>query len=178
MQKAVAASLASWLSFSAVSLARIAVTLGVVALGSGVAVAQHQRILTGRSSSQTTPIRPIISPQATITGPASGIHCPDMADKAVGVHDLGWLPAGRNVTVIVDATDGNAFDPVATVMVVSLGVPSGGTAKPTTFYDNDSGGDKDPQIAFTTPQDGTYLLLVGYNSGSGAGCYRYQVSVH
>ena len=62
-------------------------------------------------------------------------------------------------------------------MVVSLGLPAGGTAKATTFYDNDSGGDKDPQITFTTPVDGTYFLLVGDNSGSGPGCYRYQMTV-
>ena len=156
-------------------VARLTLTLGVLALASGTAAAQPQRTLSGKSSSQTAPVRPITSPQATISGPASGLYCPDMADKAVGLHDMGWLPAGRDVTVVVDG-DGS-FDPVATVLVVSLGVPSGGTAKTTTFYDNDSGGEKDPQIAFTTPQDGSYFLLVAENSGSGGGCYRYQVSV-
>lgn len=157
---------------------RVVVTLGVLTLASVTAAAQHERTLSMKSSLQSTPVRPITSPQATVSGPASGIYCPDMADKAVGVHDLGWLPAGRDVTVVVDAMGGNpTFDPVATVLVVGLGVPGGGTAKPTTFFDNDSGGEKDPQISFTTPQDGTYLLLVGENSGSGGGCYRYQVSV-
>ena len=159
------------------TLARLTLTLGVLALASGAAAAQHQRTLSKKSSSQTALVRPITSPQATITGPSSGVYCPDMADKAVGLHDLGWLPAGRDVTVVVDAIGSDAFDPVATVLVVSLGVPSGGTAKIGTFYDNDAGGEKDPQIAFTTPQDGTYFLLVGENSGSGGGCYRYQMSV-
>ena len=157
-------------------VAVLTLTLGVLALASGTATAQHPQTPSRKSSNQVAPVRPITGPQAAISGPASGIYCPDMADKAVGLHDLGWLPAGRAVTVVVEAISG-AFDPVATVMVVSLGVPSGGAAKATTFYDNDSGGDKDPQIAFTTPQDGTYLLLVGENSGSGGGCYRYQVSV-
>jgi len=177
MQKVVAAFLASLLMFPAGSLARLTLTLGVLALASGTAAAQHPRTLSGKSSSQTEPVRPITSPQATISGPSSGVYCPDMVEKAVGLHDLGWLPAGRDVTVVVDAVGSAPFDPVATVLVVSLGVPSGGTAKTTTFYDNDSGGDKDPQIAFTTPQDGTYFLLVGENSGSGVGCYRYQLSV-
>jgi hypothetical protein len=157
---------------------KVAAFLGVLALASATAAAQHQRIPVTKSSSQTGPVRPIVSPQATISGPSSGIYCPDMVDKAVGVHDLGWLPAGRDVTVVLDAAGGEpAFDPVATVLVVSLGVPGGGTAKVTTFYDNDSGGDKDPQITFTTPQDGTFILLVGDNSGSSGGCYRYQLSV-
>lgn len=177
MQKVVTVFLASLLLFPAGNFARLTLTLGVLALASGTATAQHQRTLSGKSSSQTAPVRPITSPQATISGPSSGVYCPDMFDKAVGMHDLGWLPAGRDVTVVLDAFGSDQFDPVATVLVVGLGVPSGGTAKTTTFYDNDSGGDKDPQIAFTTPQDGTYFLLVGENSGSGAGCYRYQVSV-
>ncbi len=178
MQKVIATSVASLLPFPAGSFARLTLTLGVLALASGTVAAQHQRTLSGKSSSQTAPVRPITSPQATISGPSSGIYCPDMADKAVGLHDLGWLPAGRDVTVVVDASAGSpGFDPVATVLVVSLGVASGGTAKTTTFYDNDSGGEKDPQITFTTPEDGTYFLLVGENSGSGAGCYRYQMSV-
>ena len=153
------------------------VCLASLALASGTASAQHQAIPSRKAPAQTAPVRPITTPQAAISGPASGLYCPDMADKAVGLHDLGWLPAGRDVTVVVEAFGDASFDPVATVVVVSLGVPAGGSAKATTFSDNDSGGDKDPQIAFTTPQDGTYLLLVGDNSGSGAGCYRYQVSI-
>ena len=151
-------------------------TLGVLVLVTSTVAAQHQRMHVERSSTQTAPVRPIATPQATVSGPATGIYCPDMADKAVGLHDLGWLPAGRDVTVVVSNTSGS-FDPVAAVLVVSLGVPAGGTAKANTFYDNDSGGDNDPRITFTTSQDGTYVLLVGDNSGSGAGCYRYQVSI-
>ena len=177
MQKLVAVSLASLLLFPAGSLARLTVTLGALALASGTAAAQHQRIPPVKSSSQTAPVRPITRPQAEIGGPASGIYCPDMTEKAVGLHDLGWLPSGRDVTVVVESVTGAPFDPVATVIVVGLGVPAGNTAKATTFYDNDSGGDKDPQIAFVTPQEGTYVLLVGDNSGSGGGCYRYQVSI-
>ena len=159
MQKLVAVSLASLLLFPAGSFA------------------QHQRIPPRKSSIQTAPVRPITGPQAEIAGPASGIYCPDMTEKAVGLHDLGWLPSGRDVTVVVESVTGAPFDPVATVIVVGLGVPAGNSAKATTFYDNDSGGDRDPQIAFVTPQEGTYLLLVGDNSGSGGGCYRYQVSI-
>jgi hypothetical protein len=96
------------------AVVRLALGLGVLSLVTGTAAAQqHARMLTDMSSIHAQ-ARPIVSPQATISGAASGIYCPDMADKAVGVHDLGWLPSGRDVTVVVSATGGlAAFDPVA-----------------------------------------------------------------
>lgn len=156
---------------------RLVLAIGVLTLSAAAASAQHPRNLSKKASTATAPVRPISVPQATIAGSSNGLYCPDMEDKAVGMHDLGWMPAGRSVTVIVSAAGPATFDPVATVFVASLGVPGGGTVQTTTFYDNDSGGEKDPQISFTSPNDGTYFLLVGENSGSGVGCYRYQVSV-
>ena len=70
-----------------------------------------------------------------------------------------------------------AFDPVASVVVASLGVPGGGNVKTANFYDNDSGGNKDAKITLVTPQAGTYILLVTHNSGKTGGCYRYQASI-
>ena len=100
-----------------------------------------------------------------------------MVDGAVGMHDLGWLPSGLNATVAVVSSGPATFDPVAAVVVASVGTLGGGNVKTTTFYDNDTGGDRDPTISFVTPQAGTYFLLVGENSGTGGGCYRYQVSI-
>ena len=156
---------------------RLVLALGVLTLAAATASAQHTRTPSRKSSIATAPVRPISAPEAAITGSSNGIYCPDMEDKAVGMHDLGWMPAGRSVTVTVSGLGPATFDPVATVFVASLGVPGGGTAQTSTFYDNDSGGDRDPQISYTSPRDGTYFLLVGDNSGSGAGCYRYQVTV-
>ena len=84
-----------------------------------------------------------------------------------------------NVTVNVSSSmpADSAFDPVAAVVVAGVGATAGSTVKTSTFYDNDSGGGKDPRITFVAPQRGTYFLLIGENSGSGGGCYRYQVTV-
>jgi hypothetical protein len=156
---------------------RLILAFGVLTLAAATASAQHQRSFSKKVLSAQEPARPISAPQATISGPANGLYCPDMDDKAVGLHDLGWMPAGRAVSVTVSAIAPATFDPVATVFVTTLGVPGGGTAQTTNFYDNDSGGGKDPQISFTSPTDGTYFLLVGENSGVGGGCYRFQVNV-
>jgi len=101
-----------------------------------------------------------------------------MTEGAVGVHDLGWVPAGVNVEVNVESyTINAAFDPVASVVVATLGVPGGNNIKTTTFYDNDSGGNKDAKVTFVAPQAGTYILLVTDNSGTSGGCYRYQAGI-
>ena len=57
------------------------------------------------------------------------------------------------------------------------GSEEGLSVKTNTFYDNDSGGDKNAKVSFVTPQNGTYLLLVTDYPGTSPGCYRYQVDV-
>jgi hypothetical protein len=118
------------------------------------------------------PLRP-----HAVLGPATGLYCPDMSEGAVGVHDLGWIPAGLNVEVNVEASSPNDFDPVAAVLVAALGAAGANNIKATTFYDNDSGGVKDARISFVAPQAGTYILMVTDNSGKNAGCYRYQANL-
>jgi hypothetical protein len=100
-----------------------------------------------------------------------------MSDDAVGVHDLGWIPVGFNVAITVESYTENAFDPVAAVIVASLGQKAGNAVKVTTFYDNDSAGDKDARVSFVTPQAGTYLLLVTDFPAQTGGCYRYQAEI-
>lgn len=128
-----------------------------------------------KASGRAEPIRP------TATNPvsrsANGVYCPDMSDDAAGVHDLGWLPSGFNVAITVESYSENAFDPVAAVIVASVGQKAGNAVKVTTFYDNDSAGDKDAKVSFVTPQAGTYLLLVTDFPGQSGGCYRYQAEI-
>jgi len=137
--------------------------------------ATHRWKSPARAASRVEPIRP------TATNPvsrsANGIYCPDMTDDAVGVHDLGWLPSGFNVAITVESYTENAFDPVAAVIVASVGQKAGNEVKVTTFYDNDSAGDKDAKVSFVTPQAGTYLLLVSDFPGQSGGCYRYQAEI-
>lgn len=45
-------------------------------------------------------------------------------------------------------------------MAPTIGQGAGNTIKTTTFYDDDSGGNRHPRVRFVAPQDGTYLLLV------------------
>jgi hypothetical protein len=150
----------------------------MLACGIGVATAvaaQHDwapaRAATSRS------LRPTVLEPHAVLGPATGVYCPDMSEGAFGVHDLGWIPAGLNVEVNVESYSRNEFDPVAGVVVATLGVPGANSIKTATFYDNDSGGGKDVRITFVSPQAGTYVLFVTDNSGKAAGCYRYQASI-
>jgi len=150
----------------------------VVLLACGVSVAtavasQHNWVPTRGGDT----LRPsAVKPQAVV-GPATGLYCPDMSDGAFGVHDLGWIPSGLNVEINIESYSRNDFDPVAAVVVATMGVPAANNIKTTTFYDNDSGGGKDARIAFVAPQSATYILLVTDNSGKTAGCYRYQASI-
>ena len=158
---------------------RLVLTVGFLVLAASTEGRQHHWTQSTNRAGEAEPARPItISPRA-IFGASNGIYCPDMSENAVGMHDLGWLPAGINVqvTVAVSGPATSTFDPVAAVVVAGVGATAGGTVKTTTFYDNDSGGGKDPKITLVTPQKGTYFLLIGENSGSGGGCYRYQVSI-
>ena len=123
-------------------------------------------------------LRPSVLQPHAVLGPATGLYCPDMSDGAFGVHDLGWIPAGLNVEVNVESYSENDFDPVAGVVVATMGVSGANNIKATTFYDNDSGGGNDVKITFVSPQAGTYVLFVTDNSGKTAGCYRYQASIH
>ena len=152
--------------------------VGCIVIAAGTAAAQHRWKPSMKQRDKSETVRPIIaSPRASIGGAANGIYCPDMTDDAMGVHDLGWLPAGLNMIVTVESYADNGFDPVAAVVATTLGEKAANNVKTTTFYDNDSGGDKDVHISFVTPQQGTYLLLVGDFAGKSPGCYRYQVAI-
>ena len=159
------------------------VKVGVLAIlvgGSVVATAlaaQHQWNSASPAATTTDGLRPRVAQPRAVAGPAAGVYCPDMVQGAVGVHDLGWIPAGLNVELNVEAASRNEFDPVAAVVVAAMGAAGANNIKATTFYDNDSGGGKDAKISFVTPQDGTYLLMVTDNSGKVPGCYRYQASI-
>ena len=129
-----------------------------------------------RPQGVVTRAEPIARPQAEIAGGANGVYCTEPWDNGISVHDLGFLPAGRNVTVVVEGVS-NDFNPVAAVLVPSIGQMAGNAVKTTTFYDDDSGGDRDPRIELVTPNAGTYLLMVNDLTDATVGCYRYQVMV-
>jgi hypothetical protein len=167
------------------SIPRLAGAIGIVTAGLLVAsgsILYAQRPWVGRaktvarpsaiSSAQVRPIRP----QAQINGPADGIYCTSATDNGVGVHNLGFLPSGVSLAVTVESFSTEDFDPVAAVIVATLGTNGGNTIRTTTFYDDNTGGEKDPRVEFVTPVAGTYLLLVNDLRDAVVGCYRYQLA--
>lgn len=124
----------------------------------------------------TNRAEPVVRPRAEIGGGANGLYCTAQWDNGISVHELGFIPAGLNVSVTVESYSEN-FNPVAAVLVSSIGQVAGNTIKTTTFYDDDSGGDRDPRVEFVAPQAGTYLLMVNDLTDATVGCYRYQVIV-
>jgi hypothetical protein len=148
----------------------------VVTLGAGLGAAQRGWTVPGKSSA-TTPSRTLVArPQAQIIGSANGLYCTPNIENGVEIHDIGGVPAGLHVTVTVESfSDG--FDPVAAVIGALVGQKGGNTVKTATFYDNDSGGDKDAKIDFVAPHTGNYFLMVGDYADVTTGCYRYEVTL-
>jgi hypothetical protein len=84
--------------------------------------------------------------------------------------------ARPSLAVTVESFSTEDFDPVAAVIVATLGTNGGNTIRTTTFYDDNTGGEKDPRVEFVTPVAGTYLLLVNDLRDAVVGCYRYQLA--
>ena len=160
----------------------VLVFVGCVVLLAGVQAAQRDWVLSGKSGrrvSSGASARAVVvrRPQANIGANANGMYCTSPAENGVGIHDLGALPTGVHVTVTVQGLVPDEFNPAAAVIVATVGERAANAAKVTTFYDNDSGGDGDSKIDFTTPQEGNYLLFVGDYTDAVTGCYRYQMIV-
>ena len=155
------------------------VVLGAVAtLGAVLSAAQRGWTLPGKSSGGSTARSSAIvaKPQASIGGAANGVYCTPASDNGVGIHHIGGIPAGLNVTVTVQSNS-VGFNPVAAVVVALVGEKAGNTVKVSTFYDNDSGGQGDAKVDFVAPQTGDYILLVGDYTDTSTGCYRYEVAM-
>jgi hypothetical protein len=129
---------------------------------------------TARPARAAARLEPQVRPRAQIGGGANGVYCTAPWTNGITVHDLGFMPAGVGVAVTVEGISPD-FNPVAAILVPSIGQAAANTIKTTTFYDDDSGGDSDPRVEFVTPTDGTYLLMVNDLTDATVGCYRYQV---
>ena len=152
-----------------------AATLVVV----GVEAAQRPWFMplkAGASAAGRSGFMRAVRPQATIGSDANGIYCISPATNGVGIHDLGAIPTGFHVVLTVHSyTDG--FNPVAAVIVPTLGQKASNNVRIANFYDDDSGGSGDPKIDFVTPQEGNYILIVGDYTDTVVGCYRYQALI-
>jgi hypothetical protein len=151
-----------------------------VSAAAGIEAAQRGWVMTlktpARSAAAVRSEVLVARPEASISGGANGIYCAHQAENGVGVHDLGAIPAGIHVVVTVESYS-EAFDPVAAVATPVLGAAAANSVNVATFYDNDSGEDKDAKIDFVTPRSGNYVLFVGDFTDTIAGCYRYKVVI-
>lgn len=118
------------------------------------------------------------APAAIATGVTSGIHCvggsvvSGKRSLSSNTHYLGFIGAGNHLTINFDSD----FDPIAVVIGAQIGSPApDGVARLTYVADDDSGGNLEPKVNFTTSFDGTYILVVGSNDPAVTGCYTYEV---
>ena len=89
-------------------------------------------------------------------------------------HPLGFTSSGTRVKV--DIISGDGIDPMAALVVLQMGPNAPDNARAQYVFDDDSGGNLDPRIEFTTNYDGNLVLSVGSFSG-GFGCYWVKVEV-
>jgi hypothetical protein len=110
-----------------------------------------------------------------ISGLASaGRHC--VTNGAASIHSLGWVPQNTQVTV----TFVSDFDPVAAITLMQLGAenPTPGAARASLVSDDDTGGNLEPEIRFTTTHSGTMALHVKtFSNTEGQGCYTFKTEV-
>jgi hypothetical protein len=91
------------------------------------------------------------------------------------VHAIGFVPASTQITI----TFSSDFDPVAAVTLTQLGQDAPDRlARAQYVADDDSGGNLEPEIRFTTTFSGTVTLHVSkFSAERQSGCYFYKVEV-
>lgn len=104
---------------------------------------------------------------------SSGRNC--IGPSGANVHAIGWVPSSSRVQV----TFSSDFDPVATVTNTQMGSEAPDrVARAAYWADDDSGGNLEPQLTFTTTFAGTLVLHVSkYSAERNAGCYFYKVEI-
>lgn len=111
---------------------------------------------------------------AAISGMASsGRQC--IGPSGANVHVIGWVPANSRVTI----TFSSDFDPVAAATIIQMGQDApDGRARSSYWFDDDGGGNMEPELRFTTGYSGTLALNVSkYSAERSAGCYFYKLEI-
>lgn len=122
---------------------------------------------------QTAPSAARVEPQAISGLASSGRNC--IGPSGSNVHPIGWVPSSSRVTI----TFSSDFDPVASVTNTQLGSEAPDRVARTSYWaDDDSGGNLEPQMTFTTSFSGTLVLFVSkFSAERQAGCYFYKVEI-
>jgi hypothetical protein len=104
---------------------------------------------------------------------SSGRNC--IGPSGANIHGLGWVPSSSRVTI----TFSSDFDPVGAVTITQLGSDAPDRVARAAYYaDDDSGGNLEPQISFTSTFAGTLVLHVSkFSAERNAGCYFYKVEI-
>jgi hypothetical protein len=115
-----------------------------------------------------------VSEPQSISGLASsGRNC--VGPSGANVHSLGWVPSGSRVAI----TFSSDFDPVGAATITQLGSEAPDrVARASYFADDDSGGNLEPEIRFTSTFAGTVVLHVSkFSAERESGCYFYKVEI-
>jgi hypothetical protein len=105
--------------------------------------------------------------------PSTLIGC--AGGRFYNTHALGFTAAGTRLRI--DILSGDGIDPVATAALLEMGAPApDAQARMSYFFDDDSGGNLDPRLEFTTQHDGNVVLSVGSFDGA-FGCYWVKIEV-
>lgn len=104
---------------------------------------------------------------------SSGRNC--VGPSGANVHGIGWVPSGSRVTISFSSD----FDPVAAATITQLGSDAPDRVARASYYaDDDTGGNLEPQIQFTSTFAGTVVLHVSkFSAERESGCYFYKVEI-
>lgn len=122
---------------------------------------------------QAAPSAARVEPQSISGLASSGRNC--IGPSGAIVHPIGWVPSNSRVTI----TFSSDFDPVAAVTNTQLGGDAPDrVARASYWADDDSGGNLEPLLGFTTTFAGTLVLHVSkFSAERSAGCYFYKVEI-
>lgn len=114
-----------------------------------------------------------VEPQAISGLASSGRNC--IGPAGANVHAIGWVPSNSRVSI----TFSSDFDPVASVTNTQMGIDAPNSVARSSYWaDDDSGGNLEPLLSFTTSFSGTLVLHVSkFSAERAAGCYFYKVEI-
>lgn len=126
-----------------------------------------------KASPQPASAQSLIGPAAISGLASSGRQC--IGPSGANVHAIGWVPSNSRVTI----TFSSDFDPVAAATIMQMGQDAPDSrARSAYWFDDDNGGNLEPELRFTTQYSGTIVLHVSkYSAERSAGCYFYKVEI-
>jgi hypothetical protein len=126
-----------------------------------------------KAAKQLAPSAAVSKPFAISGLASSGRQC--IGPSGANIHSIGWVPSNSRVTISFQSD----FDPVASVTIMQMGLEApDGRARSNFVFDDDSGGNLEPELRFTTSFSGTLVLHVSkFSESRNAGCYFYRVEI-